>query len=73
MTSQVFDQKVLYVGCERIPGFTSTHNLLDLQKLCIKGTVMEIEKTLINDRLIVSKASQKFHISTIYNFAVSYP
>ena len=38
----------------------------------LKGTVMQIEKALINDRLRVSKISQKFHVSTIYNFAVIY-
>ena len=39
----------------------------------IKGTVMQIEKALINDRLRVSKVSWKFHIPTIYNFEVIYP
>ena len=34
---------------------------------------MEIEKTLINDRLHVSKISLQFGISTIDNFAVIYP
>ena len=34
---------------------------------------MQIEKPLINDRLRVSKISWKFHIPTIYNFAVIYP
>ena len=34
---------------------------------------MQFEKTLINDRLRVSKVSWKFHISTIYNFAVIDP
>ena len=29
-----------------------------------KGTAMEIEKALINDRLHVSKVSWKFHIPT---------
>ena len=33
---------------------------------------MQIEKTLINDRLRVSKVSWKFHIPIIYNFAVIY-
>ena len=39
----------------------------------IKGTVMQIEKALINDRLRVSKVFWKFHIPTIYSFAVIYP
>ena len=39
----------------------------------IKGTVIQIEKALINDRLRVSKVSWKFYIPTIYNFAVIYP
>ena len=38
-------------------------------KNSIKGTVMQIEKALINDRLNVSRVSWKFHIPTIYNFA----
>ena len=33
----------------------------------VKGTVMQIEKTLINDRLRVLKVSRKSHIPTIYN------
>ena len=42
----------------------------DIEILIIKGTVMQIEKALINDRLHVSKVSWKFRIATIYNFAV---
>ena len=38
----------------------------------VKGTVMQIEKALIKDRLRVLKLSQKRHIPTIYNFAVIY-
>ena len=38
-----------------------------------KGTVMQIEKALINDRLCVSKVSWKFRVPNIYNFAVIYP
>ena len=33
---------------------------------------MQTEKTLINHGLSVSKESWKFHIPTIYNFAVIY-
>ena len=39
----------------------------------VKGTVMQVEKTLINDRLRVSKVCRKFCIPTIYHFAVVYP
>ena len=38
----------------------------------LKGTVIQIEKALINDRLRVSKESWKFRITTIHNFAVIY-
>ena len=41
--------------------------------VAVNGTVMQIEKALINDRLRVSKVSRKCRIPTIYNFAVSYP
>ena len=34
---------------------------------------MQIEKAPINDRVLVSKGSWKFYITTIYNFAVIYP
>ena len=39
----------------------------------LKGTVRQIEKALIIDRLRVSKVSWKSRIPTIYNFAVIYP
>ena len=39
----------------------------------VKGTVMQIEKSLINDPLRVSKVSWKFQIPAIYNFVVIYP
>ena len=42
-------------------------------KLGIKGTVMQIEKALKNDRLHVLKVSGKFCIPSIYNFATIYP
>ena len=38
-----------------------------------KGTVMQIEKAPIQDRLCISKASWKFRISTIYSFSIIYP
>ena len=38
-----------------------------------KGTVTQIEKALINNRLYFSKMFWKFHVPTIYNFAVIYP
>ena len=42
-----------------------------LRKKDIKGTVMQIEKALINDRLRVLKISLKFCIPAIYDFAVN--
>ena len=39
----------------------------------VKGTVVQIEKALINDRLRVLKVSRKCCISSIYNFALIYP
>ena len=41
--------------------------------LYFKGTVMQIEKSLKNDRLRVSKVSWKFCILTIYNFCSNIP
>ena len=38
-----------------------------------KGTVMQIEKALMDDCLHVSKLSWKFRIPTNYNFAVIFP
>ena len=40
------------------------------KKLYFKGTVMQIEKGLINDRLRISKVSGKCRIPIIHNFAV---
>ena len=37
----------------------------------LKGTVMQIEKAMINYFLHVSKVSCKFRIANIYNFAVT--
>ena len=45
-------------------------NVLKVQY--IKGTVMQTEKALINNRLQVSKVLWKFCIPTIYNFSVIY-
>ena len=39
----------------------------------LKDTVMQIEKSVINDRLGVLKVSCIFNISTIYNLEVIYP
>ena len=41
--------------------------------ISLKGTVMQTEKALINDRLRVSKNPGKFLILTFYNFTVIYP
>ena len=38
----------------------------------LKGAIMQIEKTLINDRLRVSEVPWKFGIPTIFNLAVIY-
>ena len=38
-----------------------------------KGTVKQIKKALIHERLSVSKVSWKFRMSTIYTFVVIYP
>ena len=38
----------------------------------VQGTVIQIWKTLINDRLSVSEESLKFHIPPICNFTVIY-
>ena len=38
----------------------------------LKGTVMQTEKALINNCLLVSKVFWKFGIPTIYNFTVIY-
>ena len=40
--------------------------------MIFKGTVMQIEQALINDRSRVSEVSWKFRIPIIYNFAVIY-
>ena len=39
----------------------------------IKSTVVEIDKALISDCLRLSKVSGKFHIPTIFNFAIVCP
>ena len=39
----------------------------------IKDTVMQMEKALINDRLLVWKVSWKFRILTLYIFNLIYP
>ena len=55
------------LGCKKIL-FPITYSF----KEYVKGTVMQTEKALIDDRLSVSKASCKFRIPTIYNFANYY-
>ena len=52
----------IYINLELLQGFIAL----------IKGTFMQIEKALINDRLCVSKVYSKCRIPTIYNFAVIY-
>ena len=48
------------------------HVLETIHLKMFKGTVVQIEKTVINVRLRVSKSSWKFRFSTIYNFSVMY-
>ena len=43
-----------------------------IMKKWIKDAVIRTEKALLNDRLRVSKVSWKFHVSTIYNYALIY-
>ena len=38
-----------------------------------QGIAMQIEKLRMNDCLYVKSVSWKFHMSTIYSFAVNYP
>ena len=44
-----------------------------VRNVLIKGTVMQIEKALINDHLRLSEVFRKFYVPTCYNFAVIYP
>ena len=44
--------------------------LPSLKSISFRGTVMQTEKAYINDRLLLSKVSWKFHIPTIYSFVV---
>ena len=53
--------------------FIKLYSQENLDKEVLKGTVMQIEKALINNLLHVSKVSLKFRIQTIYNFEVIYP
>ena len=55
------------------PNAQETADLVTFTEKIPKGTVMQIEKPLIIDRLHVSKVSWKLCISTVYNFAVIYP
>ena len=41
-------------------------NELQKPQNLIKGTVLQIEKALINDRLLISKVSRKFRIPAIH-------
>ena len=52
-------------------GIVRNVNLYRAEK--INGTVMQIEKAVVNDRLCVSKVFWKFCIPTTFNFAVIYP
>ena len=48
------------------------HGKMFMYVWLLKYTIMQIERALINDRLRVPEVSWKFHIPTIYNFAVIY-
>ena len=48
------------------------HGKMFMYVWLLKHTIMQIERALINDRLRVPEVSWKFHIPTIYNFAVIY-
>ena len=65
------------VDVEETETWTETFRLtylmiLKTMGLQIKGTVMQIEKALKNDRLCVLKVSWKFCIPAIYYFAIIY-
>ena len=47
-----------------------SHVSLKLLQITLKVQSWKLKKAPINDRLRVSKVSLKFHIPTIYNFAV---
>ena len=67
-----------YVHCkqpspETYLGSSYTSKIKYFNEKIVKGTIMQIEKAMINDRLRVSKLSEKFRIPTIDNFTVIYP
>ena len=47
--------------------------VLQMERFWPKGTIMQIEKALITDRLHVSKVCWKFRVPNSYNFEVIYP
>ena len=51
-------------------GWSHCYTIDVVAKRSIKGTVMQIEKALTNDRLPVLKLYWKFCTRTIHNFAV---
>ena len=61
---RVFKQQLLGKSVNNKLAVSST------MAIFLKGTVMQIEKALINDRLRISKVSGKFRIPIIHNFAV---
>ena len=68
---EVVMSSIFVKGRSRLSSFICKIND-ELQMLfSIKGTVMQIEKPIINDRLRVSKVFWKH--PTIYSFAVIYP
>ena len=62
-------QKYVWLNCIR----QSVLYMMLLFSSSVKGTVMQIEIALINDRLRLSKVSWKICVKTIYKFVVIYP
>ena len=65
----IFLEKLTFWGCIK-KYFPVRCPFTFFCEVLLKGTVMRIEKSLMNDRLRVSKAPRKFSILTIYNFEV---
>ena len=63
-----FDDKIIML--EKGEAVSKNEEIATHFNNSFKGTFMQTEKALINDGLRFSKESWKFHIPTIYNFAV---
>ena len=77
MSPDFNDLRSVHQSCvfhsDLINSFNKLYSQENLDNEMHKGTVMQIEKALINDLLRVSKVSLKFRIRTIYNFEVISP